>query len=281
MVVRGLLQSAAERLKEAGVDTPILDAEVMLSRTLNRTRTELLAHPESRVPSESVEKFLQWTARRSAREPLAYIIGEREFFGLSFHVTRDVLIPRPETETLVETALADLDGVTAPIIADIGVGSGAVAVSIARARPDAAVYGTEFSAAALEIARTNTVRLGLGKQVTLLRGDLLSPLEGLLFDVVVSNPPYVPSAEISRLQPEVAMYEPAEALDGGPDGLDCHRRLAAEAPAYLKPGGLLAVEVGMGQADAVEELFRSNCFLNVRSVRDLSRIPRVVSGIKS
>ena len=276
--VRELLLRAVDELRAAGVDTPVLDAEIMLSRTLGRSRTELLAHPEAVPPQEVVERFSGWVSRRSRREPLAYIIGEREFYGICFEVSPAVLIPRPETEILVETAIGLIKGVPAPRIADIGLGSGAVAVSIAKAAPDAVIYGTESSVEALEIARRNAQRADTQNRTHFLQGDLLEPLAGMTFRLIVSNPPYIPGSEIEGLQPEIAKYEPRQALDGGPDGLECHRRLAGSAGAYLEDKGVLAVEVGAGQADAVEGLFRAAGLRGVRSVRDYSGIERVVLG---
>lgn len=276
--VEQLLREAVEKLREAGADTPLLDAEVMLSRILACSRTQLLAHPETRPPREAVEWFAQSVSRRSQHEPLAYIVGEREFYGICFEVTPAVLIPRAETEILVETAITILRGVDHPIVADVGVGSGAVAVSIAKSVPEVVVYATESSEAALEVAERNANRAGVRDRVQLLKGDLLEPLAGCSFDLIVSNPPYVPSAEIDRLEPEIAKYEPRQALDGGPDGLDYYRRLAPDAPEYLKVGGVLAVEVGAGQSPAVEKLFQANGFQDVRSVRDYSGIERVVLG---
>jgi len=276
--VRELLLRAVDELRAAGVDTPVLDAEIMLSRTLGRSRTELLAHPEAVPPQEVVERFSGWVSRRSRREPLAYIIGEREFYGICFEVSPAVLIPRPETEILVETAIGLIKGVPAPRIADIGLGSGAVAVSIAKAAPDAVIYGTESSVDALEIARRNAQRADTQNRTHFLQGDLLEPLAGMTFRLIVSNPPYIPGSEIEGLQPEIAKYEPRQALDGGPDGLECHRRLAGGAGAYLEDKGVLAVEVGAGQADAVERLFRAAGLRGVRSVRDYGGVERVVLG---
>jgi len=269
-----LLRDAVAKLREAGVDTPILDAEVLFSKVTCRSRAELLAHPEYQPAANGIDQFEQWVARRVNREPLAYIIGEREFYEITFRVTPAVLIPRQETETLVETAIELLRDKPHALVADIGLGSGAVAVSIARSLSNVTVYGTESSDTALEIAKLNAV----GRYTYFLKGDLLEPLAGMQFDLIVSNPPYIPSAEINVLPPEISKYEPRQALDGGPDGLDCLRRLASESPEYLKCGGTLAVEVGMGQAESVKELFSSNGFVSVRSVCDLMHIERVVIG---
>ena len=271
-----LLRDAVAKLKEAGVDTPVLDAEVLLSKAACRSRTDLLTHPEYQPSSQAATQFQEWVARRINREPLAYIIGDREFYGISFQVTPAVLVPRQETETLVDAAIELLKDRTHSLVADIGLGSGAVAVSIARSLSNATVYGTESSKAALEVAKLNAV----GRYAYFLKGDLLEPLAGLTFDLIVSNPPYIPTAEIDNLAPEISKYEPRQALDGGPDGLDYHRRLASESLGYLKCGGTLAVEVGAGQAESVKDLFAENGFVDVRSVRDLMDIERVVLGEK-
>ena len=273
-----LLRDAVERLKKAGVDTPVLDAEVLFSKTTCRSRTVLLAHPEFQPSSDEADQFDQWVARRESREPLAYIIGEREFYGISFQVTPAVLIPRQETETLVDTAVELLKDKTNPLVADIGLGSGAVAVSIARAVPHAVVYGAEASDEALGIAERNARHAGV--RVTFLKGDLLAPLAGERFDLIVSNPPYIPTAEIDALPPEISKYEPRQALDGGPDGLDYYRCLASESPAYLNCAGILAVEVGFGQGDAVSRLFEDSNFIGIRTEEDLMHIKRVVFGEK-
>ena len=269
-----LLRDAVEKFTKAGVDTPVLDAEVLLSKATCRSRTTLLTHPEYQPSTDEIAQFEQWIARRESREPLAYIMGEREFYGISFLVTPAVLIPRQETETLVDTAIELLKDKPHAMVADIGLGSGAVAVSIARSLSNATVYGTESSKAALEVAKLNAV----GLYAYFLKGNLLEPLVGMRFDLIVANPPYIPTAEMDNLAPEISKYEPRQALDGGPDGLDYHRRLTAKSPAYLKCGGTLAVEVGMGQAESVKEVFRQNGFVNVRSVRDLMDIERVVLG---
>ena len=276
--VRQLLEEAVPGLRESGVDTPILDAEVLLAHALRVSRTALLAHPEREPPPKVTAQFSEWITRRIAREPLAYIIGEREFQGLTFEVGPCALIPRQETEVLVDIAVESLLGVTSPLVADIGLGTGCVAIAIAHTIPGALVYGTEFSKEALELAVRNSRKLGVAERVRFMEGDLLGPLSGIQVHIIVSNPPYIPTVELGCLQPEVARYEPREALDGGPDGLNVIRRLASESWEYLLPGGSLAVEVGAGQSRAVAELFREHGFSDVRFAEDLSGIERVVIG---
>lgn len=278
--VQELLRNAAQRFRDAGIDTPVLDAEVLLSAASNRSRTLLATHPEFAPNPDIADRFEQWVERREHREPLPYIIGEREFYGLTFEVTPAVLIPRQETEILVESALGLIRHICSPVVADIGLGSGAIAVSIAKNAPTSVVYGTETSQAALEVARRNAERLGVADQVRFYSGDLFAPLTSTSFDLIVSNPPYIRSEDIPTLEAEVAKYEPHSALDGGIDGLKYYRRLAEESPAFLKPSGVLAVEVGIGEYGDVEDILRDNDFIHVRSVKDYSGIERVVLGEK-
>jgi release factor glutamine methyltransferase len=275
-----LLSDASAKLREAGIDTPILDAELLLTRAAGISRTRMMMHPELVPPSWDVQRFLGFVKRRVEREPLAYITGEREFYGLLFDVTSDVLIPRQDTEILVETAVKMLSGIEHPTVADVGLGSGAIAISVAKTIPTAVVFGTESSAPALEIARRNAERHGVLSQVRFLCGDLLEPLKNMNFDLIVSNPPYIPSADIDKLQPEVARFEPRQALDGGPDGLDAYRRLVVDAPPLLHRGGILAVEIGIGEDDPVSAMFKAHGLTNIRVIPDYAGLPRVVTGVR-
>ena len=291
------LARATAILTQAGVDTPQLDAEVLMSHVLKSNRAHVISHPGQRLRHEEVHRFREMIARRAKREPLAYITGEREFWGLTFLVTPAVLIPRPETETLVEVTLAQFRRWGAAsagpmagtelghyereeLVADIGAGSGCVAVALAVELPDALIYATEASHEAAEVARRNAEKHGVELSVVVLEGDLLDPLpeevRGRL-DVVVSNPPYIPSAEIDLLQPEIANYEPRQALDGGPDGMAYHRRILDAARDWLKPGGWVHLEVGIGQAESVAAYGRGQGYAAVRITNDLAGIPRVVS----
>ncbi|MGH7371927.1 MAG: peptide chain release factor N(5)-glutamine methyltransferase, partial [Candidatus Methylomirabilales bacterium] len=214
---------ATALLESSGVESPRLDAECLLASLLGRDRLHLYAAAEERMPLPVFEVYRAVIGRRQAREPLAYLTRTREFWSLSFAVTPAVLIPRPETETLVETALARLSELQAPIIADIGTGSGAIAVAVAKALPHSRLYATDISSRALDVARDNAARHGVLERITFLQGDLVEPLLclGLTHhcDLMVSNPPYVATGELAGLPPEVR-YEPLEALHGGPDGLD-------------------------------------------------------------
>lgn len=280
LTVMHLLSDASTKFREAGIETPILDAELLLSRATGLSRTRLMMSPQFVPPTAETEQYLEYIRRRAGREPLAYIVGEREFYGLSFQVSSSVLIPRQETEILVEAAIKALAGIPKPVIVDVGLGSGAIAVAIAKSVPDATVFGTESSIDALEIARHNAERNGVSRQMRFVDGDLLEPLKEMSFDLIVSNPPYIPSGDIDGLQPEVSQFEPRQALDGGPDGLDVYRRLAADAPPLLQRGGMLIVEIGIGESDAVVALFEKQGLTGIRVVRDYSGLPRVVVAVR-
>lgn len=282
--VADALTLAIAALTEAGVDTPRLDAQLLLAWVLKCRREDLAREPERLLTPREALIYEKAVALRTERRPLPYITGEAWFYGRPFKINRAVLIPRPETELLVETTLALCRNNPAPLLADIGTGSGCLAVTLACELPEAQVWATDLSADALTLARKNVVRYGLETRVTLLRGDLLGPLpEETQFDVIVSNPPYVTEAQLPTLQPEVRDYELRLALSGdagasGPDGTALHRRLLAEAPAHLKPGGWLLLEVGQGQAGIVAEAARELGYSEVSVRDDLAGIGRMVLG---
>jgi release factor glutamine methyltransferase len=270
--VRMSLAIATADLREAGCDNPRLDAELLLADALGATRTSLHLHPERVLALEESTRFAALVARRRAREPVAYIRGTRGFRHIGLTVDRRVLVPRPETELLVEVALALPRGAR---VLDVGTGSGAVALALKHERPDLHVVATDLSADALEVARANAAALRL--DVAFAQGDLLSGVDGA-FDAILSNPPYVPDGDREQLEPEVAVHEPAQALFAGGDGLDVLRRLAADAAARAP---FVAFEVGAGQAGAVGELLRRAGMGTVRAHRDLAGIERVVVGRRS
>ena len=266
------LQASRARLA-ATSRNPRRDAEVLLAHVLGCDQAALLTHPErllSPAESDQLESFLN---RRLASEPMQYITGVQEFFGLLFEVTPDVLIPRPETEHLVEAALEHI-GREAVRILDVGTGSGAIAVSLAHARPQSHVTAVDLSPAALEVARRNAQRHGVLDRVTFLQSNLLAAVDGADFDVVVSNPPYIAEGEV--LEPQVSNYEPQSALYAGPTGLEVYERLIPEARKVLKPGGWLLLEIGFGQQPAVEALLSG--WRSVSVVHDLQGIPRVLQA---
>ena len=277
--VLDVVQLAAGHLKAAGVSTPRLDAEVLLGHVLGLERIQLyVQHDRPLVPDE-LEAYRAATARRARREPVAYITGRREFYSLSFAVDRRVLIPRPETERLVEIAL-DLLRSRFPseerlLVADVGTGSGAIAVALAHSEPRARVVATDASPEALQVAKFNVEQHGLSNRIELRRGDVYAPLRGERFHAIVSNPPYVKEADYPGLPPEVRDYEPKGALVAGKDGLAVIRRLVAGAAGYLVPGGFLAFEIGWDQAEDVRVIAREAGLFCTRIVPDLAGKDRV------
>jgi release factor glutamine methyltransferase len=270
VAVRDALDSAVVAIAAAGSDTPRLDAELLLGHALGLDRAALVMAPEREVTGPAVRAFQDLVRRRSAgREPVAYLLGRRGFRRLELVVDARVLVPRPETELLVEAALGLPRGAR---VVDVGTGSGAVALALKDERGDLDVRGTDVSEEALAVARANAARLGL--DVTLSRADLLEGVGPV--DAVLSNPPYVAEADRATLPPEVARHEPALALFGGPDGLDVVRRLVVQAGASA--AALLALEVGQGQASAVVELVRAAGFGTVEALPDLAGVERVVVG---
>lgn len=273
---------ATALLRSAGVETARLDAECLLASLLGCDRLHLYAAIAKRLPLPAFDDYRILVARRQAREPIAYLTGTKEFWSLSFQVSPAVLIPRPETEILVETALRRLDEFQSPVVADIGSGSGAIAVVIARTRPDARIFATEMCGRALEVGRNNARVHGVLGKIVFLRGDLMEPLfaGGLTgqCDMIVSNPPYVATAELAALSPDVH-YEPVRALDGGSDGLTLHRRIIGGARRLLRPGGWLALEMAPEQGGSLVEIFReAGGFADVTVQRDLSGQQRVISA---
>ncbi len=259
------------------------DAQSLLLHVLRRDEPAvnlawLIAHQEKILsPSESAA-FQSLLNRRLAGEPIQYITGVVEFFGLGFHVDHDVLIPRPETEHLVEKALVLAANLARPRIVDVGTGSGAIAVALARHLPNAYVFATDISAPALSVARENAESNGVANGVRFFEGDLLAPVAGEKFDIVVSNPPYVPHADRDTLSVEVRDFEPAQALFAGEDGLAIYRRLIPAAFAALASGGLLLLEIGYGQTEAVHGLMVDAGFAEINFTPDLQSIPRVASA---
>ena len=268
------LEQAAALLTARGIDAARLEAEVLLADALGTDRAHL--YSERTVPEPARTRFAASLDRRGRREPLQHIRGRQEFFSRDFAVDPRVLIPRSETEEVVDTVLRRLRRVERPSILDVGTGSGVIAVTLALELRGARVCATDVSAAALEVAKANAERLGVGDRIAFRRGDLALPFAGEPFDAVVSNPPYVPSGELARLAPEVRDHEPRVALDGGPDGLDAYRGLAACLADVLTERGELIAEIGFGQCAAVRDLFARAAATVVEVAHDLSGIERVV-----
>jgi release factor glutamine methyltransferase len=254
------------------------DAETLLLHLLGENRAWFLAHLECDLTNDQASHFMQHIERRYRGEPIQYITGEQEFYGLAFRVTPDVLIPRPETEHLVEKVVELAPLFRKPRMVDVGTGSGAIAISLAHERPDAAITAIDISASALELARHNAERIGFADRIRFLQGDLLAPVHEERFDFVVSNPPYVPAADRDALSVEVRDHEPALALFAGEDGLDVYRRLIPAAFAALVPGGFVALEIGYAQSEPVAALLVDAGFAQIEFVPDLQGIPRVACG---
>ena len=264
-----------------------LDARLLLDHFCGITVNRLLADPESPVDDERRRAFLEGTGRRAAREPLAYIIGEQSFMGLPFVVSEDVLIPEQDTENLVEEALRLIDDNSR--ILDLCTGSGCILLSLLRYTNGCVGVGSDISAAALSIARKNACNLGLSEQASWVEGDLFSALSQIpgngdgkpVFDLIISNPPYIPTRVIGTLAPEVRCSEPRLALDGGEDGLDFYRRIIREAPGYLVIGGRLMLEIGYDQAQAVSSLLEQAGYYGIEILKDYGGNDRIVTAVCS
>jgi len=274
-----LLGRSTTFLESRGVRSPRLDAEHLLAHALGLRRLDLYLQFDRPLEPREVDAFRELVRRRARREPLAYLLGAWGFRGLDLACDPRALVPRPETEVLVERALALVAGVERPHVADVGTGSGAIALAIANERPDAAVVATDASAEALALAQENARRTGLDGRVEWLTGDLLEPLAGARLDLLVSNPPYV--ADGAEIDPEVAGYEPAAAVYAGPRGDETLRRLVDGAPAVLPAGSALALEVGEGQAVEVAGWLETAGWHGVGVERDLAGVERVVAARRS
>ncbi len=281
--VGGLLAEGAAALERAGLPTARRDAEWLLADLLETDRLALCLDAARAVPEETAEGFRGRIERRMRHEPLQYIMGFEEFLGLRLKTAPAALIPRPETELLVEWAL-DMERRDGPwrVVVDVGAGTGAIACALAVAAPHLEVLAVERSMGALGLAAANIRGLGLRQRVRLVAGDLFEPLAGLaaVVDLVVSNPPYMPTGVFPGLPPEVRNWEPREALDGGPDGMAVHRRLVAESPRFLRPGGWLLMEVGARQAEPLSQVMAASGFERIEARRDLLGVERMIRGRK-
>lgn len=283
MTIRGALRQGAAALAAAGSASPRLDAEVLLGFVLGWERSRLFLHPERELTEEEAEGYGRLLARRREGEPVAYIIGEKEFWSISLRVDPRVLIPRPDTEILVEEALRLLPprGDRAPRLLEVGVGSGAVSIALAASRGDVRLIATDVSAAAVALARDNAAAAGVSGRIDFLVCSLFAGLRGP-FDGIVSNPPYIADHEFADLPPEARRYEPPGALRGGPDGTFFHREIIAGAEGLLRPGGFLALEIGAGQRHILEELLRrSRAYDSVSFRGDYAGRDRVLRARRS
>ena len=273
MTLREACREGAVRLRKAGVPEAELDAWYLLEWASGVSRSHYLAYPEEKLGEEQERRFSEGLAKREKRIPLQHITGEQEFMGLSFLVNDQVLIPRQDTEILAEQALKYLK--PGMRVLDLCTGSGCILLSLLHFCPEAEGVGSDLSRGALETAGRNRERLGL--RAEFVQGDLFENIKGT-FDLIVSNPPYIRRDEIRELMEEVRCYEPYMALDGHEDGLYFYRRIAKEAPRYLKPGGLLCLEIGFDQGESVAGLLRDEGFHEIETVRDLAGLDRVVRG---
>jgi release factor glutamine methyltransferase len=273
-------QTAKARLEAAGLAGPVIDARLLVEAAAEATRADIVGDPYRALTAAQEQTLEDYLSRREHREPVSHILGRKGFWKIMLQVTPDVLTPRPDTETVVEYVLRDFPEPAAWSVLDLGVGSGAILLSILAERPAARGLGVDVSEDALAVARENAANLGLAGRTALLRGDWTEGLGNETFDLVVSNPPYIASAVIETLEPEVRDHEPRLALEGGADGLDHYRALAPEILRVLKPGGRFAVEIGYDQKGAVETLFRDAGAVGVQTIRDLGDRDRVVAGAK-
>lgn len=284
--VREVLREAIVFLSRAGVESARIDAEVLLCSALQASREEIYLDFDRPLGAESRKLVRELLQRRARREPVAYIIGKKEFWSLDFLVSRNVLVPRPETELLVELALklaTEVKGTDLVRILDLGTGSGAIAVSLARELKDAEIWASDISSGALKIARVNASRHGVEERIRFVHGDAFEPVQsqGAFFDLVLSNPPYVRRSEIQDLPPEVREWEPRQALDGGEDGLESIRRIVQEGHLYAADGAFVALEIGADLARGVAALFAGvGSYSEISIHRDLAGKDRVVAARK-
>ena len=278
MNITDALASAAARLDAASVAEHRREAASLLEFTLGRGRTFLYAHPEYVLSDDEAGRFRSYVSRRAGREPYQYIVGRQEFYGLPFDVTPDVLIPRPETEVLVDAARSYLAGLASPRFLEIGVGSGCISVAVLHLTATSTAIAVDISADAITVARRNADANGVSDRLELRVSDLFSNVGEEKFDSVISNPPYIPAADIVGLQPEVGRFEPLGALTDGGDGLSLIRRIINEAPEHLTSGGLIALEFGFGQSAALRPMFAPDIWQDVAFIEDTNHIERVVTA---
>lgn len=274
--IGALLQWTQQFFTQKGIDSPRLDAEILLSHVLHKERIYLYAHYDEPMNPTELAAYRELVKKRASRLSVAHILGTKAFMGLDFKVTEDVLVPRPETEMLVETVVTKAGDNASPAILDIGTGSGAIILSLLHYLPKATGTGVDISPKALAVAKENGEALGLSERVTWLQSDLFTKVPDSQYDWFVSNPPYLTKDDMAHLQPEVT-HDPKLALYGGDDGLDVYRNLALQSPAYVKIGGYCAVEIGAGQAADVISIFTATAaYEHVQTVQDYGGIDRVL-----
>ncbi len=272
------LKNAAEILRHSGIAEPRREANSLLEFALEKDKIFLIAHSEYKLSTEEETRFLKFLQRRAKREPLQYITGKQEFYGLDFKVTKDVLIPRPETELIVENAIEILP--ENGRFCEIGIGSGCISISILHNVRDATATGLDISEKALEVAEINARNHKVSDRLKLDISDVFTHSEDEKFDLIVSNPPYIADEEIKMLQAEVKDFEPLNALTDGKDGLSIIKKIVAESPLFLKEDGFLLMEIGFGQSAEVEKLFSPDIWNKVETLMDLQGIPRMIKALK-
>ncbi|MBC8158930.1 MAG: peptide chain release factor N(5)-glutamine methyltransferase [Alphaproteobacteria bacterium] len=272
-----LVDDAVQTLKAAGIEGARLDVRLLAGRAFGLDGAQVLSGRDSVMDCEKVEQFRQLVARRSSREPMAHILGTREFWSLPFRVSADTLIPRPDTETLIEAALDWAKGRDGGLsVLDLGTGTGCILLTLLNEWPDARGVGVDINPGAIKIARANAQDLGLTERAEIIESDWATGME-VRFDVIVANPPYIPEGDIAGLEPEVSKYEPGTALAAGADGLDAYRVIAPQISARLSDGGAAFVEIGYGQSDAVSAVFRAASLKVAQTHRDLGGIVRCIT----
>ncbi len=276
MNVKDILIKATSKLKSAGIENPRLDAEILLAHTLNCRRLNLYTEDNKILSVEQIVRFNSLLTKRLNNIPVAYILQNKQFMSLNFFVTPDVLIPRPDTEILAQLTIENLSG--DKFFADLGTGSGALAVSVLKYTKNSRAVAVDISNAALNVAKFNAKKIGVSDRIDFFFGDLFAPLQNQKFNAIISNPPYIPTAEIKSLQAEV-QTEPIIALDGGSDGLNFYRQIITAAPNYLTSGGFCAVEIGSTQANAVKNIFTAAGFTEIEILQDLAGLDRVVIAV--
>jgi release factor glutamine methyltransferase len=272
------IRIAAQILLEHGIAEPRREANSLLAFALRKDKAFLIAHPEYELSGEEETRFREFLQRRAAREPFQHITGRQEFYGLDFVVNRDVLIPRPETELIVENACEILRDKENPFFCEIGVGSGCISVSILHEIKTASAVGLDVSEKASEIARLNAENNGVLNRLTLKISDVFGALGNEIFDLIVSNPPYISRADVQTLQPEVRDFEPLAALTDGGDGFSIIEKIIEDSPRFLKSGGFLLLEIGFDQSGKVRKMFRAETWQSVEILPDLQGIPRTVKA---
>jgi release factor glutamine methyltransferase len=279
MKLEDLVRTAAAELSASGVADPVRQARDLLSLATGVDKAFVIAHPEHEFGEDEVERYSVLVKRRSAHEPYQHISGKQEFYGLEFKVTPDVMIPRPETELIVEAGVSLLKDSSAPLICEVGTGSGCISIALLHELPAATAVGLDISAKALEITLVNAAANGVSDRLELRESNIFSALASdECFDLIVSNPPYVPVGDIETLQAEVRDYEPHIALTDGGTGLSIIEQIARESPDHLKPGGRLLLEIGFDQGATVESMLRGLSWKEVELFPDLQGIPRMVKA---